>query len=525
MKKNKNMMGFFSQLGSALYVPVLLFSFAGIMLSITISLTIPSLVGDLADKSGLFYKAMIILQEGAWTIFRNITLIFVVGIPIVLADKSPGRAVLAVVLSYLTYNYFIAAILTLFPGYFGIDLSSNTLGITTIAGIRTLDTGVLGSIVIAYFVTYLHNKYFQFELPEWLGVFSGTSFVVIVAFFALIPIAIATTLIWPKVQAGIAPLQEFMVTSGTVGVWTFTFLERLLIPTGLHQFLWTPFVYGPVVVPQGTALYWAENLEMFINYTGNLKDVYPQGGFTLVGSSMVFGAPGIGLAMYNTAYPENKKKTLALLIPVVLTAVVAGITEPLEFTFLFLAPKLFLIHAFLAATLVAISYSFGVVGNFGSGLLNWITNSWIPLAKNHSDMILTQIIIGLIFTCIWYFIFVYCIKTWDVKTPGREDNADELKLYSKKEYQDKILNDSGNDNSIKAKSFLVALGGKENVKKVSNCATRLRVIVKDVTIIQDDSVFKNAGAYGVVRLEDNIQIIVGLKVSQVKEEFDALIIS
>jgi len=209
-----------------------------------------------------------------------------------------------------------------------------------------------------------------------------------------------------------------------------------------------------------------------------------------------------------------------LLIPATLTAIVAGITEPLEFTFLFIAPVLFGVHAVLAASLAAVSYAFGVSGNFGGGLIEWASLNWLPFFKYHSGTYITQIVIGLCFTAIYFFVFRFLILKFNFLTPGREEDDKEAKLYTKSDYKEKKSNSS---NDMKAASFLEALGGSENIQDVTNCATRLRVTVKDETKLAADGVFKAAGAHGVVRNGKAIQVIVGLSVPQVREEFEALV--
>lgn len=526
MKKN-HILVFFSRLGAAMFVPVLLFAFAGIVVAITTVLSSSSIVGEsLTNPDGIFFKVVYIFREGGWTVFRQLPIIFVIGLPIALANKAPGRAVLAVMVSYLTFNYFVSAILTQFGGLVGIDMTQAVRpgnGLAMIAGIKTLDTGMIGSLLIAYIVTDIHNKYFEVSLPEWLGTFSGTSYVVIRAFFVLIPVAIMTVFIWPQIQMGINSLQNFMATSGLLGIWIYTFLERILIPTGLHHFIYGPFSFGPAIVPEGLSVYYPANLETFISYTEPLIDIFPEGGFRLFGMSKVFGAPGIALAVYYTSKLENRVRVASLLIPVTLTAMMTGITEPLEFTFLFLAPILFVIHSLLAATLTTIAYRFGVVGDFGSGLITWVSSSWIPLFKNHSQMIFTQIIIGIIFTFIWFIVFKYLIEKLDIKTPGRED-TNEMKLYTKKDYKNKnATNTITTKYEDKALIFLNSLGGKENIQNVTNCATRLRVTVINKDLVAIDLEFKQGGAHGVVRSGNSFQIIVGLTVPQVRESFEKLL--
>jgi PTS system arbutin-like IIC component len=310
-----------------------------------------------------------------------------------------------------------------------------------------------------------------------------------------------------------------MTSSGAFGVWLYTFLERILIPTGLHHFIYTPFLFGPAVVQDGIVNYWISNLPNFAQSTEPLKELFAGAGFALHGNSKIFGVPGIALAMYLTAKPQNRKKVGALLLAATLTSVITGITEPIEFTFLFIAPYLFLIHSVLAATMAATMYAFGVVGNFGGGLIEFAFMNWIPLINNHWPTYLVQILIGLVFTAIYFFLFRYLILRFDIPLPGRQKDEDETKLYTKKDYQ------QGKSNSFagKAKDILVGLGGKDNVVDVTSCATRLRVTVKDPSLVKEDKYFLSIGAHGLVVKENNIQVIVGLSVSQVREHFEGLL--
>lgn len=217
-------------------------------------------------------------------------------------------------------------------------------------------------------------------------------------------------------------------------MWVYTFLERILIPTGLHHFIYGPFIFGPAAVEGGIQMYWAQHLQEFSLSAEPLKSLFPEGGFALHGNSKIFGAVGISLAMYFTAAPENRVKVAGLLIPATLTAMLVGITEPLEFTFLFISPLLFAVHAVLAASMSTVMYLFGVVGNMGGGLIDQVLpQNWIPMFSNHADMMLTQIAIGLCFTLLYFVVFRTLILQFNMCTPGREDA--EVKLYSKAEYK------------------------------------------------------------------------------------------
>ena len=517
--------------GGAMMAPVLLFAFTGIVVGLSSVFTNTEVMGKIAEEGTVWYNFWYVISEGGWTVFRQMPILFAIGLPISLATKTNARACMETFALYTTFNYFVAAILKVF---YGIDaaeqITNKVTGYAAIGGVPTLDTNLFGGILIAALVVYLHNKYFDKKLPDFLGVFQGSVFVYIVGFVVMIPCAFLTVLIWPKIQMGIGALQGFMKASGIFGVWIYTFLERILIPTGLHHFVYTPFVFGPAAVPDGIQVHWVNNITEFARSTQPLKTLFPAGGFALHGNSKIFGAAGIALAMYSTAKPEKKKTVAALLIPVVFTAIVSGITEPLEFTFLFIAPVLFAVHAFLAATMAATMYAFGVVGNMGGGLLDFLFQNWLPMFKNHSVTVITQIVIGLIFTVIYFFVFRFLIQKMNLKTPGREDEDEEMKLYTKADYKAKhgeggaAASGSSNDQYMdQAVIILEALGGKDNIEELNNCATRLRVSVKDEAKLAKDAAFKAGGAHGVVRKGKAIQVIIGLTVPQVRERIENLI--
>lgn len=425
--------------GGAMFTPVLMFGVFGIIVALSILCKNPMILGSIAEKGTAWYNFWYIIEQGAWTVFNQLPLLFVIGLPIGLAKKNNARACMEAFLIYIIFNYFVQAMLTLWGPSFGVDFSKEAVagsGLAMVANIKTLDTGMIGAIVIASLAVYLHGKLFDVNLPDYLGLFKGSSLVVVAGFVLMLPVAYLFCLIWPQFQAGIASLQYFLTSAGVFGVWLYTFLERILIPA-------------------------------------------------------------------------------------VITAVLCGITEPLEFTFLFIAPVLFLIHALLAGTLAATMYFFGVTGNFGGGILDCaLFQDWIPLFNNHYETYITQIIIGLIFTCIWFVVFRFLIIKLDLKTPGRGDDAEPDKLYTKADYK---ASKNIDERDRKAAAFLKALGGKNNIVDVTNCATRLRVTVKDDSLVKDTNVFMAAGAHGLVHNGCAIQVIVGLSVPQVRERFEALL--
>ena len=306
----------------------------------------------------------------------------------------------------------------------------------------------------------------------------------------------------------------------------------MLLPAGLHHFIYLPFMFGPAVVDGGIQAYWLGHINDFMVSGQSLRELFPEGGFALHGSGKVFGLPGAALAIYMCAKPEKRKKTAALLIPATITAVLCGITEPLEFTFLFVAPLLYLIHALLSATLSATLYAIGLSGNFGGGLIDAFVQNWIPLFPYHYATYLMQIAVGLCFTAIYFFVFRWVILLKDYKTPGRTDDGVEDKLFTKADYKAKQAGASGaaaaapgmklDERDIKARAFLDGLGGAANIKDVTNCATRLRVTVNDPELVASTGAFTEAGAHGLVRNGHAFQVIVGLSVPQIRERFEAL---
>ena len=315
--------------------------------------------------------------------------------------------------------------------------------------------------------------------------------------------------------------QGMVSGAGAPGVWVFIFLERALIPFGLHHLLYVPFFYDSALVPGGVISQWAQDLPGIAASTKSLIECAPYAWPTLTGLSKVFGGAGITLAFYATAKPEKKKKALALLIPIGVTAVACGITEPLEFTFLFVAPQLFIVHAFLAATLSTVVYSMGIVGVLSDGLISMSALNFIPLMSTHWAEYLKLFAVGLLFTAIYFFLFKFLIKKFDFKTPGREDDAEEVVMHSKKEYREKQA-ESHNLADLAA-SVLEGVGGKDNVVDVTNCITRLRLNVKDESLVKSDEYFKGLGTNGAKISGKNVQVIIGLKVQTVRDEFEKLL--
>lgn len=516
----KGVMQKVQRFGGAMFTPVLLFSFAGIMVGLSTLFLNASIFGAMATEGHFWYQIWYMVQEGAWMVFRQMPLLFVIGLPIGLAKKQNARCVLEAFVIYVTFNYFLAAVLQFWGPLFGVNYGAEiggTSGLAMICGIKSLDTGMFGALIISGIVVWIHNRYFDQELPDWLGIFSGSSFVVILGFFVMIPMAFVFAGVWPKVQAAISLLQNFFKASGTIGVGLYAFCEKILLPTGLHHFIYSPFTLDSAVVPGGIEAYWALHLSEFAGSTLPLKELFPAGGFELFGNAKVFAPIGITLAFYTTAKKEKRKQVLALMVPAAMTAMLTGITEPIEFTFLFIAPVLFVVHALLCACINAVMYLVGVSGAFGNGLIAWLSLNWIPCGQNHWQTYVLQVVVGLIFSMIWFLVFRFLILKFNFLTPGREEDGEDAKLYTKKDYRAK---QAGGNDLGHAAQILAFLGGKDNIIDVTNCATRLRVNVHDAALVRPEADFKRIGAHGLSKNGTAIQVIVGLKVPKVREQFE-----
>ncbi len=542
------MMQKIQRFGGAMFTPVLLFAFAGVIIGIGTLCTTEIIVGPIAAEGTLWNGIWNTILDGGWTVFNQLPLLFAVSLPIGLATKQNARCCMEALVVYLTFNYFVGSMLKYWGPSFGVmdymgDEVGGSTGLAMIAGIKTLDMGMIGALCISGITIWLHNKLYDKELPEWIGVFSGSTFVYATAFFVMLPVALIACLIWPKIQIGIVAFQGFVMHAGALGVWVFIFLERLLIPFGLHHLLYSPFYYDNAVINGGIYAAWSLNLPTFAASTANLKSLAPWAAYTATGYSKIFGVPGIALAFYFTAKPNKRKELLALLIPMTLTAVLCGVTEPIEFTFLFIAPQLFVVHCFLAACLSTCMYLAGIVGVYSGGVIEMASLNWIPLMANHWHQFLIQLGIGLCGTVVWFVVFYFLIKKFDFKTPGREDDEEEIKFGSKAEFreahgmaQSAKFDKDGNmiiedgpatveitpdmdANTVLAVKILDGLGGADNIVDVTNCVTRLRTNVKDETKVRDDKYFKSIGTSGIAKNGKAMQVIVGLKVPKVTEAF------
>lgn len=513
--------------GGAMFTPVMLFAVSAVLIGFGILFTNEQILGSIAAEGTFWRGFWDMVLNGGWTVFNQLPLLFAVSLPIGLATKQNARACMESLVIYLIFNYYVASILGTWGSVFGVDYSLEAgagTGLANIANIKTLDMGMMGALLISGIAIFLHNRYFDTRLPEWLGVFRGSAFVVGLGFVVMIPVAVLACFIWPKIQMVISSFQGFVTNAGGLGVWIFILLERLLIPFGLHHLLYAPIYYDSVLVSGGIYAAWAKMLPEIAASTKPIIELAPFAAFTATGWSKLFGCVGIALAFYKTAKPENKKKVAGLLIPVTISAVMCGVTEPIEYTFLFIAPPLFVVHAILAACLSTIMYFFGVIGVFSGGAIEMASLNWIPLMANHWPAYLKMLIIGIVAIGVWYLVFTFLIEKFDFKTPGREVKSD-VKLFTKKDYREKKKGEKsqGDEFQVMADEILIGLGGPENIKDFTNCVTRLRVNVNDPEKVMENDYFKEIGTYGTSKNGKSVHVIVGTNIQYVADEFGTIL--
>lgn len=509
----------------AIVVPVLYLPAIGLILVICNFITNPAIVGVLpflgAQPIQVLFK---VLYSGLMSVFNNLGPIFAIGVAFGLAKKKKEHAAL---ISFLCLFIFCSAQNAYLTQMNLLDEAVGN-GQNLMLGFQIVDMGVFLGIVIGVVVGLLYNKYCDKDLGEVLSVYGGTKFVFLISIPIMLALAILFVYIWPPVQNLITSVATFISTSGGVGYFTFGFLERLLIPTGLHHLLGSAVWYtdlGGVATVAGKEYVgsWAIALAQLSDPgTAKLSLVTIFNNVTLC---KLFGLTGAGLAMLSCAKPSMKNKAKAIYIPAILSSCLAAITEPIEFTFLFVAPMLFVVHAFLAATLATTMWLAGIVGINSGGLIEIASLNLIPLMRNHWQQYLLELVIGLIFTAIWFVVFRFLILKFDFKTPGREDEA-EIEFGSKEKFRNKQAEKGGKAGDPKlelCELILEGLGGKDNIVDVTNCATRLRVNVKDETLCKDDPYFKAIGTHGCSINGKAYQVIIGLKVPSIREVFETLL--
>ncbi|GAA0485691.1 maltose/glucose-specific PTS transporter subunit IIC [Salinibacillus aidingensis] len=509
-KKKKNV--FFEKaqrFGKSFMLPIAVLPAAGLLLGIGGAFSNAATIEAYPFLDVAWLQAIFTIMSSAGNIiFANLPIIFAVGIAIGLARSDKGTAGLAAVMGFLVMHATINAMLSI-TGKLAED-SIAEAGQGMVLGIQSLETGVFGGVVLGLLAYWLHNRYNKIELPRFLGFFGGSRFIPIVTSFASIFLGIILFYVWPIVQGGIFSLGGLVEATGYVGTLIYGFILRLLGPFGLHHIFYLPFwttsLGGSMIIDgsliEGTQRIFfaqlanAESVEQFFLGTARFMS-----GRHI---TMMFGLLGAALAIYHTAKPENKKKVAGLMLSAGLTSFLTGITEPLEFSFLFIAPVLYVIHAFFdgLAFMMAHLFEITIGQTFSGGFIDFLLFGVLQGADKTNWFMVP--IIGIPWFFLYYFTFKFMIRKFNYKTPGREDEQMEEMSYTKTE---------------RANAIIAGLGGEENIKDVDACATRLRVSVNQSDLVNKDDLTKT-GAKGVVASGNGVQVIYGPEVTGIKNEVE-----
>lgn len=516
-----------------MFAPAMLFSISGLMVGVSALATTADIVGDLAVYGTPWYVFWTIIQRGSWTVFKRLPLLFAVALPIGLAQKQPARCCLEALVAYFAYCFFLSEIIKLSGDNLGLEYPSSLTsasGITVIDGIKTLDTGIIGPLAVSATVVAIHDRFYDAKVPDWLGTFSGSSLVYLISFFAVFALAAISAAIVPYVYDVTDTLRHALAGVGPFGVGIFVFLERALEPFGLHHLLYMPIYYDNLVINDGIYATWSSLLPILSHSTRPLNELAPWAGFTATGWVKLFGLPAIAAAFYSTAKPERRAGLRVILVPAIIASVVCGVTEPLEFLFMFTHPGLFLLYAVLSSCLATTMNLFGIVGIFSGGLMEMAAFNFIPLMRMHAGSYLLALGIGLMFSAVFFLVFRGLILAFDLKTPGREDHtasdAALARLTGKNSAKEGAAQ-NGTDNQssqdhLLAEQVVALLGGVSNIVGATNCATRLRVEVADPSVVADNAAFVAAGARGLIVTGKTAQVIIGVSVPRIKEHFDRI---
>ena len=542
--KKKRRSAFFDVLqrvGRAFMLPIALLPIAGLLLGVGASFTNEAtleaynLIGFMGPGT-IPYSIFTVLAAVGTVIFDNLPLLFAMGVALGMAEQEKGTATLSAAIAFFVMHKTINALLVitgkLEPGILQEGAIAN------VVGIESLQMGVFGGIIVGLGVAFLHNRFYKIRLPNVISFFGGTRFVPIISTTAYILVGVLMFFVWPYIQSGIFALGDLVLRSGYGGTLIYGFIERILIPFGLHHVFYLPFwqtgVGGSAMI-DGVLINGAQNIFFAELASSNTVRFSVEATRFMSGKFpfMIFGLPGAALAMYTCAKPGKKKVAGGLLLSAALTSMLTGITEPIEFTFLFVAPVLYVIHSILAGLSYMLMHVLGVgVGmTFSGGLIDLFLFG--VLQGNAKTNWLMIPLVGAVYFIIYFFLFRFLIRKFNYVTPGREDDEAETKLYTRADYNAKKEGEAeGESNqvdptvsSVKSDAhevsamILEGLGGKDNIVTLDCCATRLRVTVKDSETV-NDALLKKSGAAGVIRKGGGVQVVYGPQVSVIKSELE-----
>ena len=526
LKMKDKIFGVLQRVGRSFMLPIALLPVAGLLLGIGSSFTNETMLAayglnSVIHPGTLIYTILDVMSQTGNAVFNNLALLFAMGVAIGMARKEKEVAALSGAVAYIIMNTAIQAMINAAGGVEAMPDNSTT----TMLGITTLQMGVFGGIVVGLGVAALHNKFYKIELPQVLAFFGGTRFVPIVSSIVYLVVGIAMFYIWPVVQNGIAALGALVLASGYAGTFIYGLLERALIPFGLHHVFYMPFwqtAVGGTAIIDGVTVTGAQNI-FFAELASKSTTVFSVSATRFMAGKfpfMMFGLPGAALAMYQCAKPEKKKAAGGLLLSAALTAFLTGITEPLEFTFIFVALPMYAVHCVLAGLSFMLMHilNVGVGMTFSGGLIDLVLFGVMQgNAKTHWVWV---VVVGAVYFVLYYIIFRFMISKFDYKTPGRDD-AEEVKLYTRADVNARNATSgsvpAGND-PVSA-MIVEGLGGAANLADVDCCATRLRCTVNDAALVKQD-VLKASGASGVICKGNGVQVVYGPKVAVIKAKLE-----
>lgn len=519
--------GVLQRVGRSFMLPIALLPVAGLLLGIGSSFTNETMLAayglnSVIHPGTLIYTILDVMSQTGSAVFNNLALLFAMGVAIGMARKEKEVAALSGAVAYIIMNTAIQAMINAAGGVEAMPANSTT----TMLGITTLQMGVFGGIVVGLGVAALHNKFYKIELPQVLAFFGGTRFVPIVSSIVYLVVGIAMFYIWPVVQSGIAALGALVLASGYAGTFIYGLLERALIPFGLHHVFYMPFwqtAVGGTAIIDGVTVTGAQNI-FFAELASKSTTVFSVSATRFMAGKfpfMMFGLPGAALAMYQCAKPEKKKAAGGLLLSAALTAFLTGITEPLEFTFIFVALPMYAVHCVLAGLSFMLMHilNVGVGMTFSGGLIDLVLFGVMQgNAKTHWVWV---VVVGAVYFVLYYIIFRFMISKFNYKTPGRDD-AEEVKLYTRADVNARNAASGSTapagDDPVSA-LIVEGLGGTDNLSDVDCCATRLRCTVKDAALVRQD-VLKASGASGVICKGNGVQVVYGPKVAVIKAKLE-----
>ncbi len=501
-------------------LPIALLPVAGLLLGIGAAFTNPQMISayglsGILGKGSILNMILLVMKNAGEIVFANLPLIFAISIAMGMANQEKGAAALSGGIAFLVMHQTISTLLSITDKLGPNAMPGGSIGL--VCGIKSLQMGVFGGIIVGLGVAYLHNRFYKIKLPNAVSFFGGIRFIPIISSVAYICVGALMFFAWPVIQEWIYALGSLVTASKYAGTFIYGVIERALIPFGLHPVFYMPFWQtglGGSMVIDGKVVEGAQNIFFAQLASQNVQHFSADAARFMEGKFpfMIFGLPGAALAMYHMAKPEKKKIVGGLLFSAAITSILTGITEPIEFTFLFVAPALYALHCLLAGLSFMLMHMLNVaVGTTFSGGLIDLTLFGIIQGNAKTNWIWV-IPVGIAYFIIYYFVFKFAIKKFNLITPGREEDELESKLYTRKD-----LNAPKKDNV--SELIVLGLGGKENIESLECCATRLRVKIKDDSKF-DDNAIKQSGSLGIVKKGDGVQIIYGPRVTVIKSELE-----